>query len=48
MDLAQIQFVFEFVIYYKKGTQNNELCCGWAVTDDLSAVNRVVKIPLKV
>ena len=34
LDLENTCFVFEFVIYYKKGNQNNELSCGWAKTND--------------
>lgn len=48
LDLANTQFVFEFVIYYKKANQNNELCCGWALTDDLTLVSRNAKTNLKV
>ena len=42
LDLQHSQFVFEFVIYYKKGNQNNEFCCGWAMTEDLTVATRNV------
>ena len=48
LNLESIQFVFEFVIYYKQGTQNSELCCGWACTDDLSLITRNVKLSFEV
>ena len=40
LDLASTRFIFEFVIYYTKGTRNTELCCGWAMTDDLTCAHR--------
>lgn len=40
LDETNTQFIFEFVIYYKKGTQRTELCCGWAATEDLTVANR--------
>ena len=48
LNLENMQFVFEFVIYYKQGNTSSELCCGWACTDDLSVVSRSIKVPLEV
>lgn len=43
LDLDHSQFVFEFVIYYRSsGSPNTELCCGWALTEDLAMVTRPV------
>lgn len=49
LDLSSMWFIFEFVIYYKKGNQNVEMCCGWTHTEDLTVCKRKLdKMPLNI
>ena len=48
LDLESMWFVFEFVIYYKKGNQNTELCCGWAHTEMNMAKRKQDKVKMDV
>ena len=48
LDLESMWFVFEFVIYYKKGNQNTELCCGWAHTEMNIAKRKQDKVKMDV
>ena len=40
LDMEKTKFIFEFVIYYKKGAKETELCCGWAEQECSAVINR--------